>query len=136
MEVNKRQHGDGKTKPEVGDKVGVTYVGTFPDGVEYQGVDYSGKVFDTTATINAGKGKPKLDKPLTFTVGENKAIRGWEECVRTMTLGESCELTVGPKWAYRKGGILDEDKGVYIVPPNATLFFKLRLVQVGEKLAE
>ena len=49
-----------------------------------------------------------------------------------MTLGEKAEITIGPKWAYRKTGIKD-DNGVYIVPPNATLVFQMQLVGVRDK---
>lgn len=62
MDIAKRQHGDGVTMPVAGDKVGVTYKGTFPDGVEYQGTEYGGQTFDTTATLPAGKGKKKKNK--------------------------------------------------------------------------
>ena len=64
---------------------------------------------------------------------QGKAIRGWEECVRKMSLGEKLELTVFPKWAYRKAGLQDPDTGKYIVPPNSTLKFEMRLVQVRDK---
>ena len=60
-------------------------------------------------------------------------VRGWEECVRKMSLGEKLELTVFPKWAYRKAGLQDPDTGKYIVPPNSTLKFEMRLVQVRDK---
>lgn len=66
-----------------------------------------------------------------FTQG--KAIRGWEEAVKRMSLGERLEVTIGPKWAYRKGGLAHPDTGKYIVPPNATLVFEMRLVQVRDK---
>lgn len=50
-----------------------------------------------------------------------------------MSLGEKLELTVFPKWAYRKAGLQDPDTGKYIVPPNSTLKFEMRLVQVRDK---
>ena len=61
-------------------------------------------------------------------LGQGKAIRGWEECVKKMSLGEKLTVTIGPKWAYRKAGLQD-DNGKVIVPPNATLIFEMRLVQ-------
>ena len=44
----------------------------------------------------SGKKGPKVQTPLAFKLGEGKAIRGWEECVKTMTLGEKLEVTIGP----------------------------------------
>lgn len=49
-----------------------------------------------------------------------------------MSLGERVEVTIEPKWAYKKGGLQDSD-GKYIVPPNATLIFDLQLMRVADK---
>ena len=83
----------------------------------------------------APKKGPKQHKPLAFTLGQGKAIRGWEECVKVMSLGENLQVTIGPKWAYRKAGLRDEN-GKVIVPPNASLVFDMKLVQVREKTVE
>mmetsp|Transcript_1929 Transcript_1929/g.3914 ORF Transcript_1929/g.3914 Transcript_1929/m.3914 type:complete len:249 (-) Transcript_1929:321-1067(-) len=132
MEIKQLKKGDEETKPEVGDKVAITYTGRFAEGTSYEGVEYGGKEFDTSIqTSGKGNKKTKTQVPLAFKLGEGKAIRGWEECVKTMTLGEKLEVTIGPKWAYRKGGLQD-DSGKYLVPPNATLVFEMRLVQVRD----
>ena len=105
----------------------ITYTGTFPEGTSHQGIDYSGKQFDTT-----WQAKAKKHKPLSFDVGTGRVIRGWDECIKAMSLGEKVKLTIEPKWAYRKGGVAD-DNGSYVVPPNATLVFEMQLVGVGKK---
>ena len=133
MQVTSLKKGGGGDKPVAGDKVGVTYVGTFAEGVTHGGVDYAGKEFDSTLRSGrqaGGKKGSQAHVPLTFRVGENKAIRGWEEVVKTMTLGEKVEVVIGPKWAYRKAGIVD-DAGKIVVPPNASLRFVMRLVQIN-----
>ena len=43
--------------------------------------------------------RQKQHKPLAFVLGQGKAIRGWEECVKKMSLGEKLTVTIGPKWA-------------------------------------
>ena len=134
MEIKQIKKGDGETTPVVGDKVALTYHGVFAEGTVHEGTDYSGKLFDSTLRSSGKKGA-KVQTPLSFKLGEGKAIRGWEECVKKMTLGEKLELTVFPKWAYRKGGLQD-DNGKVIVPPNATLVFELRLVQVNDKTVD
>jgi len=121
---------DETVKPVVGDKVGITYVGKFADGTKHEGIDYSGKEFDNSMR-KQGKG-PAVQTPLTFKLGDGRAIRGWEEALKTMALGEEIEVTIRPKWAYRKGGLQD-DNGKWIVPPNASLVFQMRLVQVREQ---
>ena len=118
--------GDGKTTPASGDYVYCTYTGKFPNGTEHGGVDYSGKTFDTT-----WDGKAKKHRPLHFQHFGGKAIRGWDEALKTMSLGEKVSVMIGPKWAYRKAGIAD-DKGAYVVPPNATLAFEMQLVGVKD----
>ena len=121
-ESKRIKKGDDVTVPVHGDKVALTYTGTFAAGVTHDGQDWAGRLFDST--LNHGsqpKKGPKVHKPLAFVLGQGKAIRGWEECVKTMTLGEKVEVTIGPKWAYRKGGLSHPDTGKYIVPPNATL---------------
>ena len=118
--------GDGKTTPVSGDYVHCTYTGKFAKGTEHGGVDYSGKTFDTT-----WDGKAKKHRPLHFQHFGGKAIRGWDEAVKTMSMGEKVSITIGPKWAYRKSGITD-DNGQYVVPPNATLVFELQLVGVRD----
>ena len=119
--------GDGTTAPEKGDYVYATYTGVFAAGTEHGGKDYSGSQFDST-----WDSKLKKHKPLHFEHFGGKAIRGWDEALQAMTLGEKAEITIGPKWAYRKTGIQD-DNGVYIVPPNATLVFQMQLVGVRDK---
>ena len=125
-----------ETVAKDGDKVAVTYTGTFAAGTVYEGVDYSGKKFDSTLDHGQQPKKgPKQHKPLAFVLGQGKAIRGWEECVKKMSLGEKLTVTIGPKWAYRKAGLQD-DNGKVIVPPNATLIFEMRLVQVRDHTVE
>ena len=136
MEISLLKKGDEETVAKDGDKVAVTYTGTFAAGTVYEGVDYSGKKFDSTLDHGQQPKKgPKQHKPLAFVLGQGKAIRGWEECVKKMSLGEKLTVTIGPKWAYRKAGLQD-DNGKVIVPPNATLIFEMRLVQVRDGTVE
>jgi FKBP-type peptidyl-prolyl cis-trans isomerase len=136
MEIERLKNGDGENVPAHGDKVALTYTGTFADGTVFEGADWSGRKFDSTLDHGPQSKKgPKKHTPLAFKLGEGKAIRGWEECVKQMSLGENLKVTIGSKWAYRKAGLTD-DNGKVIVPPNASLLFEMRLVQVREKTVE
>lgn len=129
LELERKNKGDGVTKASHMDWVEMTYRGRFAPGTAHDGKDYSDQEFDSSYDS-----KFKKHKPLKFQLGAGKAIRGWEEALKEMTLGESVEATIGPKWAYRKGGIQD-DTGVYVVPPHATLIFQMELVAIGKTKA-
>ncbi|KAJ3336771.1 FK506-binding protein 2B [Gonapodya sp. JEL0774] len=67
--------GDASRIPRKGDTVGCMYTGTLTDG----------KVFDSN--MSTGK-KGKGGGPLKFKVGTGRVIRGWDEALLTMGLGE------------------------------------------------
>ncbi|KAB0369444.1 hypothetical protein FD755_019449, partial [Muntiacus reevesi] len=46
----------------------------------------------------------KNAKPLNFTVGIGKVIRGWDEALLPMSKGEKARLEIEPEWAYGKKG--------------------------------
>jgi len=64
-----------------GDKVKVEYTGTFDDGT----------VFDSSE---------KHGKPLEFTAGEGKVIKGFDNAVIGMEKGEEKEIKISPQDAY------------------------------------
>ncbi len=127
LAVETKAKGDGVTRPAKGNSVKLTYVGKFADDTVHAGIVYSGRQFDTTWDA-----KRKQHKPLQFQAGMGRVIRGWDEAVMGMTLGETVVATIGPKWAYRKAGVTDDD-GAVVVPPNATLVFEMTLCAVGRK---
>lgn len=59
--------------------------------VEYEGRLEDGTVFDSS---------DKHDEPLQFTVGEGKIIKGFDQAVVGMKVGEEKEVTVPPEQAY------------------------------------
>jgi len=105
------KNGDKTRFPQKGDEVECYYTGKLENG----------KVFDTN--IETDK-KAKKGNPLKFKVGVGKVIRGWDEALLTMSVGESAELVIQPEWAYGKKGI--EGK----VPPGSVLIFQVELVNI------
>lgn len=79
---------------ENGDTISVNYIGRLEDGT----------VFDTSikeAAIEAGIYNQMRDyKPLTFTVGAGQMIKGFDEGVVGMKIGEEKTLTIPPEEAY------------------------------------
>lgn len=91
-----------------GKSVSVNYVGVLYDG---------GKEFDSSW----GQGK----HPLTFQLGGEQVIPGWDEGVVGMRVGGRRELVIPPDMAYGAEGYPPT------IPPNATLVFVVDLVDAG-----
>lgn len=85
---------DTSKRIENGDIISVDYVGKLEDGT----------LFDTSvkeAAIEAGIYNQRRDyKPLTFTVGAGQMIKGFDEGVVGMRVGEEKTLTIPPEEAY------------------------------------
>ena len=67
-------------QPQIGDTVSVHYTGRFVDG----------KVFDSS----------KDGDPLQFKIGGGQVIAGFDECVRSMHIGDGKTVEIEPADAY------------------------------------
>lgn len=85
---------DSEKTIESGDTISVDYVGELEDGT----------VFDTSVkevAVEAGIYIEERDyEPLTFTVGVGQMIKGFDEGVVGMKVGEEKTLTIPPEEAY------------------------------------
>lgn len=106
MDIKVIKEGDGKSFPKPGDKVTVHYIGTFPDGKEFD------------SSVRRGS-------PFVFTIGQGQVIRGWDEGVAKMSIGQKAKLSCPPDYAYGKNGVGG------IIPPNATLNFEVELLKIN-----
>ncbi len=88
-------------------------------------VHYTGWLYDETAPDGRGK---KFDSsvdrgtPFQFPVGAGRVIKGWDQGVVGMLIGEKRELRIAPELAYG-----DRGAGAAI-PPGATLLFEVELM--------
>lgn len=100
-----KKAGDGKTFPQRGQTVTVHYTGQLMNGQQ----------FDSSV----GR------KPFTFKIGMGQVIRGWDEGVATMSLGEIAILQISPEYGYGARGAGSD------IPPNATLMFQVELLGIN-----
>lgn len=86
-------------------------------------VHYTGWLFDEQAENQRGnKFDSSVDRGqhFRFPLGASKVIKGWDQGVAGMAIGEVRELTIAPELAYGK-----RDMGV--IPPDSTLIFEVEL---------
>ena len=90
-------------------------------------VHYTGWLFDDAAEDNrGGKFDSSVDRGehFEFPLGAGRVIKGWDQGVEGMAIGELRELTVAPEMAYG-------DRGAgSVIPPGATLVFEVELFEL------
>ncbi len=87
-------------------------------------VHYTGWLYDESAQDNRGeKFDSSVDRgqKFQFTLGEGRVIKGWDQGVQGMLIGETRELTIPPEMAYGERGAGG------VIPPGATLVFEVEL---------
>ncbi|KAI9933681.1 hypothetical protein ASPWEDRAFT_53378 [Aspergillus wentii DTO 134E9] len=102
--------GDGVNFPKKGDHISMHYRGHLetPNGPE----------FDSSYKRNAAFETP---------IGVGRVIKGWEEGVPQMSLGEKAYLTITPDYGYGARGFPP------VIPANSTLVFEVHLVGINDQ---
>lgn len=92
-----------------GDTLVMNYTGKLTDGT----------VFDSNVLPEFGH-----VSPFEFTLGRGQVIKGWDEGLVGMKIGEKKTLTIPPEKGYGERGAGSK------IPPNATLIFDVELVGI------
>jgi len=99
--------GDGQNFPKVGDTLKMHYVG---------------KLSKDDAQFDSSRDR---GTPFTFTIGEGSVIKGWDEGIMKMSLGERGILQIPSAKAYGERGAGGK------IPPNADLYFDVELLAIN-----
>ena len=90
---------------QAGDTVVLNYTGTLTNGTK----------FDSSYDRN---------EPLSFKLGTGRVIKGYDEGLSKLHVGDHAILVIPGKLAYGPAGVPD------VIPPDATLIFVIEVVDV------
>ena len=93
-----------------GDTVSVHYTGTLTDGTK----------FDSSRDPDRGE-------PIQFPLGQGRVIKGWDEGIAMMHVGDQAILVIPPSIGYGP-------RGQGPIPPDSTLIFVVELVGASRKM--
>mmetsp|Transcript_18319 Transcript_18319/g.51697 ORF Transcript_18319/g.51697 Transcript_18319/m.51697 type:complete len:110 (+) Transcript_18319:101-430(+) len=94
-------------KPQKGQTVTVHCTGLRPDGSKFW------------STKDPGQ------QVFSFQIGLGKVIKGWDEGVLTMQLGEHATIVCSPDYAYGAGGF-----PAWGIAPNSSLTFQIEVISI------
>ena len=92
---------------KAGDTVIMNYTGTLTNGVK----------FDSSHDRN---------EPFEFNLGAGRVIKGWDEGVAKLHVGDHAILVIPGKLAYGPRGVPN------VIPPDSTLIFIVEVVEVKD----
>ena len=98
-------------RPKAGETVVVHYTGTLTDGTP----------FDSSH---------ERKEPIAFPLGRSAVIKGWDEGIAQLGIGDSAVLIVPPHLGYGARGAGG------VIPPNATLVFVVTLIDIKGDASE
>jgi len=90
-------------------------------------VQYTGWLYEAGATDHKGKefdSSRNARQAFKFPLGTGSVIKGWDQGVAGMKVGESRRLVIPPELAYGDSGAGG------VIPPGATLVFDVELVGI------
>jgi FKBP-type peptidyl-prolyl cis-trans isomerase len=93
--------------PKAGQTVSVHYTGTLTDGTKFDSSRDRGE-------------------PIEFPIGQGRVIKGWDEGIARMHVGDQAILVIPPSIGYGSRGAGG------VIPPDATLIFIVELVGVKD----
>jgi peptidylprolyl isomerase len=102
------RRGEGR-QPLAGERVQVNYTGLLSSGVKFD------------SSYDRGR-------PFTFPLGKGQVIKGWDEGIAKLHVGDQATFIIPPEIGYG-------EKGRGPIPPKATLIFVVELMGIEESPA-
>lgn len=99
-------------QPQPGQTVTVHYTGHL-----LEGKDTVGKFFDSSK---------KRNQPFRFTLGRGQVIKGWDQALSMMHVGDIWLVSLPPHLGYGSQNV-----GGGLIPANSTLLFEIELLAVS-----
>lgn len=96
-----------EVKSKNGDMLTMHYTGRLTDGTKFD------SSFDR-------------DQPFSFQLGVGQVIKGWDQGLVDMCVGEKRNLTIPPSLGYGNRGAGN------VIPADATLHFEVELINIGD----
>jgi len=123
-------YGDEEAKPAVDDKVTVEVVGEVPADCERKtkkfdqlSMHYTGTLTETGVKFDSSHDR---NEPFKFQLGTGQVIKGWDEGLTDMCVGEKRKLTIPSSKGYGEAGAGE------MIPPNAGLTFEVELTNIED----
>jgi len=109
LQIGVKKRVDGcEIRSKKGDTLHIHYIGSLQE---------SGVEFD----------RSRKEEPFSFTIGSSQVIKGWEQGVLGMCVGEKRKVVVPPELGYGDTGAPPD------IPPNAVLVFELDLIKIDQR---
>ncbi|KAK3940805.1 FK506-binding protein 1A [Diplogelasinospora grovesii] len=106
VEITTINEGQGTREVKSGDNIQVHYKGTLTNNKEFDQSYNRGSTFD-------------------FQVGKGSVIKGWDQGLIGMKIGEKRKLVISPEMAYGNRAV-----GGDLIPANSTLIFETELIGI------
>ncbi len=130
IKIEIKTPGDGKTFPKPGNTVTVHYHGyqilEQEELKKKKGKKEENEVFDSSVKKEVFDSSVMRKEPFSYMFGANMVVRGFDDAVAQMSVGEKVFLTCPPEFAYGKAGVRK------IIKPDKTVFFEIELLKVED----
>ena len=104
LKIETTKQGTGTRVTKAGDKISVHYTGTLANGTKFD------------SSLDRGK-------PFEFVIGKGTVIKGWDQGLLGMKVGEKRKLTIPPSLGYGA-------QAMGAIPANSVLIFDTELIAI------